>query len=225
MIQSSAIPISSALLQGNRKAIAFEVERSFEIGVGGDKLDVVRHRVHVVGQKEATGTYQGQHLLQVVDIARLLGIDESCVDGAFHLSDVFVSVALNDRNNVVNTGLLKMLAGHSSATGIELKARELAVCLQQRQTNPGTRIASGGADFNHPLGVDRFDEKAQHPAVRGRNAEVSFLLGHNFVEERQNLFFLVVLSQRRIVRWGVPPARLAGGCKHESQREAGKQSV
>src|ERR1017187_94179 len=57
MIQSSAIPTSSALLQGNSKAIAFQVERSFEIGVGGDKLDVIRHRVHVMGQKEATGTH------------------------------------------------------------------------------------------------------------------------------------------------------------------------
>src|ERR1019366_3122992 len=134
-VEKRAVEILSAGIYNNSKAIAFQVERSFEIGVGGDKLDVIRHRVHVVGQKEATGTHQGQHLLQVVDIARLLGIDESCVHGAFHLSDVFVSVALNDRDNVVNTGLFKMLAGHGGATGIELEARELAVCLQQRQTN------------------------------------------------------------------------------------------
>ena len=72
------------------------------------------------------------------------------------LLDGFVSVTFDDRDQVIDAGLLEILSRNLDHLGIDLVREHPAARLAHCQSHPDRRIATRRPDFDYPLGSGGF---------------------------------------------------------------------
>ena len=106
-----------------------------------------------------------------------------------------VGVPLDDRDQVLDAGLLEVLAGDGDSAGVDVVSVEMAAGLAQGDREPEPRLAGGRAELDDPLGTHRLGELAKQAAIGGRDIGVARALA-GLVKGGQDLLFAVILGQR-----------------------------
>ena len=113
------------------------VKDCFQVRIGGDRRDVVLDilpataHIDVVGQNQAPGTHEWQQLVEVIDVAFLVRVNENDVDLLFELRNFLVGVALDKRDEIIDAGPFEVLAGQRCPASVDLVSCQLASCLLQ----------------------------------------------------------------------------------------------
>src|ERR1700674_24062 len=77
--------VDSTLLQGHSQPAALHVEDRFQVCIGRHSLDIIWNHIHIVRKDQPTRLHERQKLVQIIDVAALVGVDECNVDWPFHL--------------------------------------------------------------------------------------------------------------------------------------------
>src|SRR6266446_3485228 len=77
--------VDSTLLKGHSQPAALHVEDRFQVCIGRHSLDIIWNHIHIVCKDQPTRLHERQKLVQIIDVAALVGVDECKVDWPFHL--------------------------------------------------------------------------------------------------------------------------------------------
>ena len=106
-------------------------------------------------------------------------------------------------DDVLDAGLLEVLAGDGDPAGVDVVGVELAAGLAEGHREPEPRLAGRGAQLDDPLGADRLGELAEQAAVGRRDVGVP-LAAAGVLERGEDPLLAVVLGQRRLARAAAP---------------------
>ena len=147
-----------------------------------------------MGYDQSARTYQRQELIEIVNVALLVCIEEQDIDWLFELRDFLVGVALYERHHLIDTGTFEVLAGQRRSPGVNLMGGQLATCLLKREAEPDAGISVRRTDLNDMLGTDRLCQQAQQPAIFHRNVHhPPALISIHIIEHTENILLCLIL--------------------------------